>query len=111
MKRVIFILALAFGLGHAKSPINTMGATTITKDGTRVTALISAGYARFFIHEDDLKVARRVIICEALYKNIIDLDLEAWDVLEDSKVTFEKGFKKLRIGNTNEYLNCVGVGD
>lgn len=111
MKRVIFILALAFGLGHADAQINTMGGTVITKDGTRITALISAGYARFFIHTDDLKEANRVIICEALYKNIIDLDLEAWDVLEDSKVTFIKGFKKLRIGNTNEYLNCVGVGD
>lgn len=108
MKRALLILALAFCFGRAD--INTIG-NTQNSGSMRVTALVSAGYARYFIHLDDLSRAKRVIICEALFDDVDSTGLTALEALEKANVTYEKGFKRFAIGNTKESLECVGIGD
>ena len=109
MKRALLILALVFGFVQAD--INTMGETQVESDGIRITTLISAGWVRYFIHLDDLSEAERVIICEAPFREIEALGLDAWSALKQANVTYEKGAKNFTIGNTKEVLACVGVGD
>ena len=110
MKRILLILALVFGFMQAD--INTMGETKVQEsDGTRITTLISAGWVRYFIHLDDLSKAERVIICEAPFREIEALGLDAWSALKQANVTYEKGAKRFYLGEHLEYLACVGIGD
>lgn len=108
MKRTLLILALVFGFMQAD--INIMGESVVDND-LRITTLISAGWVRYFIHLDDLSKAERVIICEAPFRDIEALGLDAWSALNEANVTYENGFKSFIIGNTKKVLDCVGIGD
>lgn len=110
MRALIIVCSLLF-VSTLRADINTMGETIVQEsDGTRVTTLISAGWVRYFIHLDDLSKAARVIICEAPFKEIEALGLDAWSALKKANVTYENGAKRFYIGEHLEYLACVGIG-
>lgn len=112
MKRVLLILALAFGLGQANSlDYNTLGFTYVYPNGVRVTFLSSDGLFRAYIHANDLIEAGRVMICEAKTigggNSIDDFVNKFLDALEKN-LNWEFGYKETKVGNT--ILKCVGTG-
>lgn len=109
MRALIIVCVLLF-VSTLRANVNTFGETRL-QDEVRVTALISAGYARYFIHLYDLSRLKRVIICETLFDDIESAGLSAWETLGKAGVTYERGFKTYKIDDTNVFLSCASVGD